>query len=65
MDRMLLWGIGLGILIFLAFVPICFSIEIKAGQLTFGLRGTSGTRCELAWVSARSPVSIAPPGGSV
>lgn len=63
MSRMLLWGIGLGILIFLAFVPICFSVEIKAGQLTFGLRGTSGPRCELAWIAARTPTSICSPGG--
>jgi hypothetical protein len=46
MDRILFWGVGIFILVFLAFIPTTFQIQFKfADCLSFNLSGRSGKIC--------------------
>jgi len=46
MERILFWGIGIFILVFLAFIPLAFQVRFQVAQnLSFSLSGTSGATC--------------------
>ena len=46
MGRILFWGIGIFILVFLAFIPLAFQVQFQVSQnLSFSLSGSSGKKC--------------------
>lgn len=53
--RMVLWVVGILIMVFLAFVPVSFAIQLRVDRLTFGLEGKPGREVQLVWVFAVAP----------